>query len=144
MEISLIVIVGIVVLVAIVLLIPVFLRARNVNLTQSSDERPEWMQSVPPAATLAATKEDGEGYQLYDHDEGEKLAAPFAEQIEDIIHARLKADSYLSQFQVDLGTASDGGLEIWVNGEAYQDVNALPDERLKQAFKEAIKEWDEN
>ncbi len=141
METSLIIVGAIAFLVAILLLIPVFLKARDVNLTESYDEQPEWMNSTPPSETLAATKEDGEGYQVFDHDEGEKLAAPFAEQIEDIIQAKLKSDPYLNQFEIDLGTSPDGGLEIWVNGKAYQDVNSLPDERLIQAFQDAIKQW---
>ena len=143
MDISLIAVLGIVVLIAIALLIPVFLKSQKVKLTESSDEKPEWLRSMPPAETLSATKADGEGVQLFDYDAGEKLAAPFAEQIEDIIRAKLKADSYLSQLNIDLGTNQDGGLEIWVNGKAYQDIDSLPDEKLKKIFQNAIAEWDE-
>ncbi len=143
MDISLInVVVGAVVLVAIALLIPVFLKSRNVNLTESSDEKPEWMQSMPPTETLAATKAEGKGVQLFGHDANEKLAAPFAEQIEDIIRAKLEADPYLKRFKIDLGTAKEGGLEIWVNGKAYQGIDTLPDEKLKQAFRDAVAQWD--
>ena len=142
MDITLIIVGAVVVLVAIALLIPVFRKARDVNLTEPTDEKPEWMRSTPPAETQAATKADGEGVTLYDHDAGEKLAAPFAEQIEDIVRAKLEADEYLSQFKIDLGTAPDGGLEIWVNDKMYADVKSLPDERLRQAFQEAIEQWD--
>jgi hypothetical protein len=142
MDITLIIVGAAVVLVVIILLVPVFQKARDVSLTEPTDEKPEWMQSTPPAETQAATKADGEGVALYDHDADEKVAAPFAEQIEDILKAKIEADQYLSQFTIDLGTAPDGGLEIWVNGEMYTDVKSLPDERLRQAFQEAIEKWD--
>ena len=142
MDITFVIVGAVVVLVAIALIIPVFRKARDVNLTESTDEKPEWMRSTPPAETQAATKADGEGVTLYDHDADEKVAAPFAEQIEDILRAKIEADEYLNQFNIDFGTASDGGLEIWVNGEMYTDVKALPDERLRQAFQEAIEQWD--
>ena len=77
---------------------------------------------------------------LYDYDAGEQVAAPFAEQVEDIIPARLSADPALTAMEVDLGTAPDGGLEIWVNGVRYTDANLLPDERLRRVF-QAIEEW---
>ena len=142
MDTTLIVVGAVVVIVAIVLLVPVFRKARDVNLTESTDEKPEWMRSTPPAETMAATKAKGEGVKLFDQDAGERLAAPFAEQIEDIVQAKLDADPSLSQFKVDLGTALDGGLEIWVNGEKYLDVKSLPDERLQQVFLDAISQWD--
>jgi len=120
------------------------LRTRKVNLTrpESPDQKPEWMGTTPPLETVAATQADGEGIRLYDHDAGERLAAPFAEQIEDIIRARLSADPALAAMDVDLGTAPDGGLELWVDGVRYTDVNALPDEQLRQTFSQAIEEWD--
>lgn len=122
MQITTIFIGGIVILFAIYLIYTVFSKARKVNLTESTGKKPEWMRSSPPPETLAATKADGEGVTLYDHDPGEKIAAPFAEQIEDIVRAKLNSDSYLKNFEVDLGTSSDGGLEIWVNGEMFEDV----------------------
>ncbi|HEY72170.1 MAG: hypothetical protein DRJ03_22495 [Chloroflexi bacterium] len=135
---------GAAVLAAIVIYVFFFLRARKVNLTrpESPDQKPEWMGTTPPPETVAAAQVDGEGIGLYDHDAGERLAAPFAEQIEDIIRARLSADPALAAIDVDLGTAPDGGLEIWVDGARYTDINALPDERLRQVFRQAIEEWD--
>lgn len=142
MDATLVIVAAVVVLVIAALLIPVFQKARKVNLTDATDEKPEWMQSTPPAETMAATKAEGEGVRLYNQHAGEKLAAPFAEQIEDMVHARLEADPTLHQYKIDLGTATDGGLEIWVNGEMYPDVNSLPDERLQQVFQDAIQQWD--
>lgn len=119
------------------------MRASRVNLTQTDnlDEKPRWMATTPPQETLAATRADGEGISVYDYDPGERLAAPFAEQIEDIVHAKLQAENMLTDYEVDLGTAPDGGLEIWVNGELYTNVAALPSTRLREIFQESLEKW---
>ena len=112
-------------------------------LMGAEKQKPEWMRTTPPPETVAATRVDGERVALYDYDPGEKIAAPFAEQIEDILRAHLSADPALAAMDVDLGTAPDGGLEIWVDGECYTDVSLLPDERLRQAFRQAIERWEQ-
>lgn len=132
---------GLMVVIAIVLLAMVFMKSNQVNLTGKTDDKPEWMHAMPPKETVDATTADGEGITLFDHDEGEELAAPFAEQIEDVLRAKAAADPYLKKFEIDFGTAPDGGLEIWVNGKKYDGVANLPDEKLKQALLEAVKDW---
>ena len=119
-------------------------RSRRVSFTdsESPDQKPDWIQTTSPAQTIAATQADGEGIQLYDEDPGEQVAAPFAEQIEDILQARLRSDPSLATTHVDLGTAPGGDLEIWVDGERYTDVSQIPNERLRQAFREAIEQWE--
>jgi hypothetical protein len=119
-------------------------RSRRVSFTdsESPDQKPDWIETTPPAQTIAATQADGEGIQLYDQDPGEQVAAPFAEQIEDILQARLRSDPVLATTHVDLGTAPGGDLEIWVDGERYTDVSQIPNERLRQAFREAIEQWE--
>ena len=131
---------GVVIIVALVLY---FLRSRTINLTraESPDEKPEWMQSTPQPETVAATQADGEGITVFDHDPGEALAAPFAEQIEDIIRAKLQADPVLSAMQIDLGTGPDGRLEIIVDGKTYTSIDELPDAKLQDVFREAIARW---
>ncbi len=133
---------GIAILVAVLLYLPVWFKSRKVKLTKSGDEQPEWMRTLPPSETQAALKEDREGMAVYDYDPGEKVAAPFAEQIEDILRTILRADPHLKQFEVDLGSAADGGLQIWVNGKLFEDIESLPDERLQAAFREAIQKWE--
>lgn len=96
---------------------------------------------MPPKETVAASTADGEGVTLYDHDEGEKLAAPFAEQIEDVLRAKIENDPALKALNVDFGTAPDGGLEIWMDGKKFVGVANLPDERLKAALLQAVREW---
>ena len=101
------------------------------------------MREPPPAETLAALKEDNEAIGFFDHDEGETLAAPFAEQIEDVLRAKIKADPALQKYEIDLGTGPNQSLEIWVDGEAYPSVDDIPDERLKEAFRSAVEKWNE-
>ncbi|NJN54242.1 MAG: hypothetical protein HC804_05460 [Anaerolineae bacterium] len=119
-------------------------QAKKVNLTRPSspDEKPDWMKAMPPPETVAATKADGEGIALYDYDEGEQVAAPFAEQVEDILLAMMKEEPSLAGVTVDLGTAVDDSLEIWVDGTAYPDVDAVPNERLRELIHEAIAKWE--
>lgn len=140
---STLIILGIIAAFAVVLLfLLVWLKSRKVNLLKTGDQQPEWMRTPPTIETQAALKEDGEGMSIYDYDPGEKVAAPFAEQIEDILHAKLQTDLHLSQFKVDLGSAADGSLQIWVNDQVFDSIEALPDERLKAAFREAVKKWE--
>jgi hypothetical protein len=132
---------AVVILVSVGLLALIFMRSNEVQLTGKAEDKPEWMKSTPPQETMTATRADNEGVTLYDHDEGERLAAPFAEQIEDILRAKLDSDPF-NQFKIDLGTGKDGSLEIWVNGKMYASVDELPDERLRRAFREAVEKWE--
>jgi hypothetical protein len=130
--------------VVVILIIGVFIwlfsRARQANLTtpDSPNKKPEWIATNPPAETIAATQADGEGITLYDHDPGERIAAPFAEQIEDIARALIAADPAIASTQIDFGTAPDGTLEIWVGDKRYSDISALPDERLRDVMHQAV------
>ncbi len=126
-------------IVIVILVVALFIRRQRINLTDtgSPDEKPAWMATTPPAESLAAT----EGAGVYGQEAGEKVAAPFVEQIEDIVRARLRADATLADVQVDLGSAADGSLEIWVEGKRYTAIDELPDSRLQAIFKEAIEHW---
>ena len=132
---------GVVILISVGILALMFMKSNEVNLTGKTEEKPEWMKSTPPAATMEATRAENEGVTLFNYDEGERIASPFAEQIEDILRAKLKKDPF-NKFEIDLGTARDGSLEIWVNGKVYESVGSLPDEGLKSAFRDAVKEWE--
>ena len=118
-----------------------FQRSNTVNLTGNTEDKPDWMRETPPAETLGALLREGKKVTVFDYDEGEKLAAPFTEQIEDIFRAKVEADSDLNHYQIDLGSASDGTLEIWVNDRKYSNVNDLPDNRLKKAFRDSVRQW---
>jgi len=132
---------SVVVLISVGLLAWMFMKANEVKLTGKTDDKPEWMHSEPPQETMDATRADGEGVTSFDHDAGERLAAPFAEQIEDILRAKLDSDPF-NKFEIDFGTGADGSLEIWVNGKMYASVDEIPDAGLKQAFHESVKKWE--
>jgi hypothetical protein len=127
----------------VIILVFVFLfrKSNTVNLTGSGEEKPAWMRETPPAETLGALLREGKKVTIFDHDEGEKLAAPFTEQIEDIFRAKIEADPDLNHYQVDLGSAPDGTLEIWINDKKYTSVNDLPDDKLKKAFRASVAKW---
>jgi hypothetical protein len=131
---------GVVILVLVGIIAFMFIKANDVNLTGKTNDKPEWMHSMPPQETINATLADNEGITSFDYDAGEKLAAPFAEQIEDILRAKLESDPF-NKFNIDLGTAKDGSLDIWVNGKKYASVDELPDEGLKRAFQDAVAKW---
>ena len=131
----------IVILISVGLLALVFIKSNQVQLTGKTDDKPEWMRSTPPKETTDATRADDEGVTLFDQDAGERIAAPFAEQIEDILRAKLESDPF-NKFEIDLGTSKDGLLEIWVNGKMYASMDEIPDAGLKQAFREAVAKWE--
>lgn len=133
----------VVILISVGLLAIMFIKSNEVNLTGENDAKPDWMRSNPPAETMAATIAEGEGVTLYNADDGEHLAAPFAEQIEDILRARLEADPLLSRFKVDLGTSENDELEFWVNEKKYASIDELPDEDLKKEVRQAVKSWED-
>lgn len=131
--------------IALILIIVVFFflfqKSNTVNLTGNMEDKPAWMRDTPPAETLGALLREGKKVTVFDHDAGEQLAAPFTEQIEDIFRAKIEADPDLNHYQIDLGSAPDGTLEIWVNDKKYTNVNDLPDNRLKKAFRESVTQW---
>lgn len=128
---------GLVVIIALALL---YRKGNEIDLT-SPTSKPEWMRQPPAAETISATLADGEGVQVFDHDEGEQLASPFVEQIEDIVQARLAEHPELNQYRLDFGSAPDGSLEIHVNDQVFTEIDALPNEKLKTLIREAIETW---
>ncbi|MBI5953003.1 MAG: hypothetical protein HY865_15200 [Chloroflexi bacterium] len=143
MAITTLVLGAIVILVLVGALALIFMKSNEVQLTGKTEDKPEWMKSTPPQETVTASRADDEGVTLYDHDEGERLASPFAEQIEDILRAKLDSDPF-NKFKIDLGTGKDGSLEIWVDGTKYASVDELADAGLKKAFREAVEKWEKS
>ena len=131
---------GIAVLLIIVICVLFILQRRRVDFTgpKSPGQKPEWLRTSPPEETVAAAQADGEGVALYDYDEGERVASPFAEQIEDVLRARLQGDALLAAMDVDFGTAPDGSLEVWVDGERYVDIDLIPNAHLREVIRQAI------
>ena len=141
MSLTVIIVGAIAVVVVIALLIPVLQRSNKMELTKPSDTKPDWMRDMPPAETVARTLADGEGITVFDYEQGERLAAPFAEQIEDIVRASMQKDPELAECKIDFGTDTDQTLAIWVNDKKYKSISELPDERLKRIMREAVKRF---
>lgn len=142
---SIILIIVVVVIIMLIIWLLLLRSARQVNLTRTPEgQKPEWMRTAPPPETTAATQADGKGTSLYDHDQGEKLAAPFAEQIEDILRSQMSADPYLKSLDVDFGTGTDGELEITVGDKVYTNIEKIPDARLREAITKAVATYNGN
>ncbi|MBV6397421.1 MAG: hypothetical protein HFACDABA_03035 [Anaerolineales bacterium] len=141
MTLTMIIVAAIAALAVIALLIPVLQRSNKMDLTRRSDTQPDWMRDMPPAETVARTLADGEGITVFDHEHGERIASPFAEQLEDIVRAQMQADPELAEMKIDFGTGKDQTLEIWVNEKRYHSIGALPDERLKKIVRAAVKRF---
>jgi len=135
---------GIALLAVLILLLVLGGRSSKLDLDRSEEglSKPEWVQRSTPVETIDQLRADGEPYQLFDRDPGEKLAAPFAEQIEDIIHNLLQQSPELSGVHVDLGTAADGMLEIWIDGKLHNSVDEIHDQRIQEIFRTAIARWE--
>ena len=142
MSISIVGLAGIALLVIILVFVFLFRNSNTVNFTGDSENKPDWIRETPPAETLGALLAEGKKVTVFDYDEGEKVAAPFTEQIEDIFRAKIEADPDLNHYKVDLGSAPDGTLEFWVNDKKFTNVNDLPDNKLKRAFRDSVRKWD--
>lgn len=141
MSITIVGLAGIALVAIILIFVFLFRNSNTVNLTGNTEDKPDWMRNTPPAETLGRLLAEGKKVTVFDYDEGEKVAAPFTEQIEDIFRARIEADPNIKHYQIDLGSASDGTLEFWVNDKKYTNVNDLPDNKLKQAFRDSVTKW---
>jgi len=119
---------GVAIVMLVALIVAYALGTRRVgSRSHPSGSPPDWVRATTPRPRPG----------------GEEIASDVVEQVEDILHQILNDDPELARMNVDFGTAPDGGLAIWVDGERYVDVNALPDERLRQAVQRAIKSWNE-
>jgi hypothetical protein len=72
----------------------------------------------------------------------EDVSASFSsEKIEEMVKARLAEYPDLLQTHFDFRTSSDGMLEIVFGERTYQDVDQIPDDRVRQAIAEAVEEF---
>jgi len=124
-----IVIVVLLVLAFLVAGIVLFFTTRKLGSALPDDQKPEWMQAV--TAHMENTDIVSDGSQ-------ERMASPIAEAIEALVKEKLAAIPEFENIEIDLGSASDGSLEIWVNGEKFTDIDSLKDEKLQQVFREAV------
>ena len=74
-------------------------------------------------------------------DEGERLASPISEQIEEMVRRRLAAQGDELADGIDFGTGADGSLEIWVEGRCYSTPDEIRDNKVRQAVQDAVEEF---
>ncbi len=74
-------------------------------------------------------------------EEYERPSSIVSEQIEEMVKGRLAQYPDLADTVLDFGTAADGTIDIWVNKKQYDNVDDIPDERIRTAIKEAVEEF---
>jgi hypothetical protein len=97
------------------------LRARGLHAALSGRPRPE---SVADAKT-------------------ERLASAAAEALQAIVRRRMATDPAFAGQTLDFGTAPDGSLEVWLNGQAYAGVDQLPDPRVRDLIARSADEFNQ-
>ena len=73
--------------------------------------------------------------------ENDQDASFSSEQIEEMVKAKLAAYPDLLGTQFDFRTTAGGMLEIIFGERSYQDVEQIPDERVRKAITEAVTEF---
>ncbi len=106
-----------------------YFSTRKLGSTPPDANKPDWLRAAAEEVAAPAPLPDGSP---------ERIASPVAEAIEALLQDVLASYPELSGYKIDLGSAPDGGLEIWVNGEKFDGIDALKDEKLKQVFREVI------
>ena len=74
---------------------------------------------------------------------GERLASPVSEQIEEAAQRKLAGYPDLAGKRLDFGTAGDGSLEIWFDDVRYGSVDQIPDARVREAVAEAVASYNQ-
>jgi hypothetical protein len=74
-------------------------------------------------------------------EEYERPSSRVSEQIEEMVKGRLAQYPDLADTVLDFGTVADGTIDIWVNKKQYDNVDDIPDERIRTAIKEAVEEF---
>jgi hypothetical protein len=71
----------------------------------------------------------------------ERPASLVAEQIEGMVRHKLEQYPDLADVVLDFGAMPDGTIDIWVNRRQYDNPEDIPDERIRQAIKEAVEQF---
>ncbi len=71
----------------------------------------------------------------------ERPSSIAAEQIEAKVRQKIETYPELADTVLDFATMGDGTVDIWVNRRQFNDVEDIPDERIRNAIKEAVKEF---
>lgn len=71
----------------------------------------------------------------------ERPSSIAAEQIEALVRQKLDAYPDLADTVLDFATADDGTVDVWVNRRQYDNIEDIPDERVRTAIREAVKSF---
>jgi hypothetical protein len=72
---------------------------------------------------------------------GERQASAPAEMLQSIVRREMASDPAFAARSVDFGTAPDGSLRIWLDGQSYAGVDQIPDARLRDLIARAAEEF---
>jgi hypothetical protein len=109
-------------LVLLALFYGVISQRRRKTVREKPSSSPDWVQSVAQRAPTG----------------GERLASPVSEEIEELVRIQLASRPELKGINLDFGTSVDGGLEIWIDDELYEDVKFIKDDRIRRLIQEAV------
>jgi hypothetical protein len=115
------------VLFAVALIFGILMQRRRGGMKTISTSSPDWIDSLSQPVAPS----------------GERLASSISEEIEELVHARLRGYPALKDLKVDFGTAMDGTLEIWLGDERFLDLDEIPDERIRSIIQEAVAAYNE-
>jgi hypothetical protein len=73
--------------------------------------------------------------------EAERQASAAAEALQAIVQRHMTADPAFAGQSLDFGTAPDGSVEVWLNGQAYAGVDRIPDPRLRELIARSADEF---
>ncbi len=76
-------------------------------------------------------------------EKGEFSSSIISEQIEEKVKQILEKQGLSLGDELDFGTASDGSLQIWVSGQAYDELDEIPDSSVRDAVKKAVDEFNQ-
>jgi hypothetical protein len=72
---------------------------------------------------------------------GERMASAPAEMLQSIVRRDMASDPAFAGRSIDFGTAPDGSLEIWLDGQSYPGVDQIPDTRLRALIARSAEEF---
>jgi hypothetical protein len=73
--------------------------------------------------------------------EPERQASAAAEALQAIVRRRMAADPSFAGQSLDFGTAPDGSIEVWLNGQTYAGVDQIPDPRVRDLIARSADEF---
>ena len=86
---------------------------------------------------------DPAGDPVGDPEGEEHQAAAASEAIEELVNLKLAKIPGLAGTRIDFGSAADGSLEIWIGDQRYTSIDEIPDQRIRQAVREAVASFNE-